>query len=100
MPPGGVDPARPQTQAAIAQAVTTQLIALAGGKQIAKFVARRIPVLGGAIGGAGDALSTRRIGRKPARIPWPPGPSVGRPPLRGSRPTDRRPGQLVITMLV
>lgn len=59
----------PSTQAAIAQAVTTQLIALSGGKQIAKFVARRIPVLGGAIGGAGDALSTRHIGREAARIP-------------------------------
>lgn len=59
----------PETQAAIAQAVTTQLIALSGGKQIAKFVARRIPVLGGAIGGAGDALSTRAIGRQAAKIP-------------------------------
>ncbi|MEO5833874.1 MAG: EcsC family protein [Nakamurella sp.] len=59
----------PETQAAIAQAVTTQLIALSGGKQIAKFVARRIPVLGGAIGGVGDAWSTRHIGREAAKIP-------------------------------
>lgn len=64
----------PGTQAAIAQAVTTQLIALTGGKQIAKFVARRIPVLGGAIGGAGDAWSTRHIGREAAKIPTADGP--------------------------
>ncbi len=60
---------KPETQAAIAQAVTTQLVALSGGKQIAKFVARRIPVLGGAIGGAGDAWSTRAIGKEAAKIP-------------------------------
>jgi hypothetical protein len=60
---------RPETQDAIAQAVTTQLWALTGGKQIAKFVARRIPVLGGAIGGAGDAWSTRGIGREASKVP-------------------------------
>jgi hypothetical protein len=60
---------RPETRDAIAQAVTTQLLTLVGGKQIAKFVARRIPVLGGAIGGAGDAWATRSIGRGAASIP-------------------------------
>ncbi len=68
---------RPETQDAIAQAVTTQLIALTGGKQIAKFVARRIPVLGGAIGGAGDAWSTRAIGREAAKVPPPAALQVG-----------------------
>ncbi len=58
----------PDTRNAIAQAVTGQLLALTGGKQIAKFAARRIPVVGGAIGGAGDAWSTRRIGRAAAKI--------------------------------
>lgn len=59
----------PQARAEIARAVTGQLLAMSGGKQIAGFVARRIPVLGGVIGGVGDAWSTRRIGRDTARIP-------------------------------
>lgn len=59
----------PAAQAGIAKAVTGQLLAMSGGKQIASFVARRIPVLGGAIGGVGDSWSTRRIGRDTARVP-------------------------------
>lgn len=53
----------------IGRAVTGQLLAGAGGKRMATFAARRIPVLGGAVGGVGDALSTRRIGRDTARLP-------------------------------
>ncbi|WP_231988402.1 EcsC family protein [Nakamurella panacisegetis] len=59
-------------QAELAKAVTGQLLAMSGGKQMAKFVARRIPVLGGAVGGIGDAFSTRRIGRDAARTPLAP----------------------------
>jgi hypothetical protein len=62
-----VPDARVQQQ--VAKAVTGHLLAMSGGKQVANFVARRIPVLGGAVGGIGDALSTRRIGRDAARTP-------------------------------
>lgn len=60
-------------QQQVAKAVTGQLLAMSGGKQMASFVARRIPVLGGAVGGFGDAFSTRRIGRDAARTPLAPG---------------------------
>ena len=53
----------------IARSVTGQLIAGAGGKRVASFVARRIPLLGGVIGGFGDARATRRIGRDTAALP-------------------------------
>lgn len=59
----------PEVQAEIARAVTGQLLALSGGKQVARFVARRIPVLGGVVGGLGDAWSTRQIGTETARTP-------------------------------
>ena len=62
----------PKVQAQMAKAVTGQLLAMSGGKQVASFVARRIPVLGGAVGGIGDAFSTRRIGRDAARTPLAP----------------------------
>jgi len=55
----------------ISQAVTGQLLAAVGGKRVASFVARRIPVLGGAVGAAGDALATRRIGMSTAALPRP-----------------------------
>lgn len=62
----------PKLQAQLAKAVTGHLLAMSGGKQVAGFLARRIPVLGGAVGGFGDAWSTRRIGRDTARIPLAP----------------------------
>lgn len=73
--PAALATAVPDThvQQQVAKAVTGQLLAMSGGKQVASFVARRIPVLGGAVGGFGDALSTRRIGRDAARIPLAPG---------------------------
>lgn len=58
----------PQRSEKIARAVTGQLLAGIGGKRVASFVARRIPVLGGAVGGFGDALATRRIGRDTAEL--------------------------------
>lgn len=60
---------QPRLRQKIARAVTGQLIAGVGGKRVASFVARRIPVLGGAIGGVGDAWSTRRIGLDTAQLP-------------------------------
>lgn len=61
-----------QVRQQVAKAVTGQLLAMSGGKQMASFVARRIPLLGGAVGGIGDAFSTRRIGRDAARTPLAP----------------------------
>ena len=53
----------------IARAVVGDLVAGIGGKRLAAFAAKRIPVLGGAVGAAGDAVSTRRVGREAARMP-------------------------------
>jgi hypothetical protein len=77
----------PDVQVEIAKAVTGQLLAMSGGKQVARFVARRVPVLGGAIGGIGDAWSTKRIGSYAAQTPLaPPGPRHS--PAEGIRPTQ------------
>ena len=59
----------PELVRRIARAVTAQILTAAGGKRLASFAARRIPVLGGAVGGVGDAWSTRRIGWDTARLP-------------------------------
>ena len=59
----------PQVRTLISRAVVGELIAGIGGKRLAAFAAKRIPVLGGAVGAAGDALSTRRVGRATARMP-------------------------------
>lgn len=63
----------------IGRAVAGSLLTGIGGKRIAAFVARRIPVLGGAVGAAGDAWATRRIGRETAKLPRP---SRGAPTAR------------------
>ena len=59
----------PEVRKLIARAVVGELVAGVGGKRLAAFAAKRIPVLGGAVGGAGDAWATRRVGREAARIP-------------------------------
>jgi hypothetical protein len=56
----------------IGRAVAGSLLTGIGGKRVAAFAARRIPVLGGAVGAAGDAWATRRIGRETAKMPRPP----------------------------
>jgi len=64
----------------VGRAVALSLLTGVGGKRVAAFVARRIPVLGGAVGGAGDAWATRRVGRETAKMPRPPrGSAVARP---------------------
>lgn len=63
---------RPELRDKLGRAATAQLISLSGGKQIARFVARRIPVLGGAIGGVGDAWATRRVAKEATRVPLAP----------------------------
>lgn len=59
----------PQVRSLISRAVVGDLVAGIGGKRLAAFAAKRIPVLGGAVGAAGDAMSTRRVGRETARMP-------------------------------
>jgi hypothetical protein len=59
----------PEVRNLISRAVVGDLIAGIGGKRLAAFAAKRIPVLGGAVGAAGDALATRRVGRETARMP-------------------------------
>ena len=59
----------PNVRVLISRAVVGDLVAGIGGKRVAAFAAKRIPVLGGAVGAAGDALSTRRVGRETARMP-------------------------------
>lgn len=51
----------------IAQTITAELIAGVGGKRMATFVGKRIPLVGGAIGGAADGYGTWQIGRYAAQ---------------------------------
>lgn len=51
----------------IGQAITAELIAGVGGKRVATFVGRRIPLVGGAVGGAADGYGTWQIGRYAAK---------------------------------
>lgn len=63
--------ADPKVGRMIGRAVAASLLTGIGGKRLAGFVGRRIPMLGGAIGGAGDGWATRRIGREAATTPRP-----------------------------
>lgn len=47
--------------------VAATLVAMLGGKQLAGTVGKRIPLLGGVIGGVTDARATRRTGQDAAR---------------------------------
>ena len=51
----------------VASAVTTELVAKVGGRRVATFVGRRIPLLGGGVGAASDAMSTYQIGQYVSR---------------------------------
>lgn len=51
----------------IAQTITAELIAGVGGKRMATMLGKRIPLLGGAIGGASDGYGTWQVGRYAAR---------------------------------
>lgn len=53
----------PGLDRAIAAEVAAELIARAAGKRTASFVARRVPGLGGVIGGSSDGWSTWQVGR-------------------------------------
>lgn len=47
----------------IGQLITAELIAGVGGKRMATFVGKRIPLVGGAVGGAADGYTTWQLGR-------------------------------------
>lgn len=51
----------------IAAAVTGEIVARAAGRSTVTFVGKRVPVLGGVVGGATDSWSTRQIGKYAAR---------------------------------
>ncbi|MEJ7756073.1 MAG: ice-binding family protein [Nocardioidaceae bacterium] len=52
----------PELDDRIASAVTAELVGKVGGRRAATMVGRRIPLLGGGIGAASDAMSTHQIG--------------------------------------
>jgi hypothetical protein len=47
----------------ISREVTTELVARTAGRRAVTLVGRRIPLLGGAVGGGSDAFATYQIGR-------------------------------------
>lgn len=49
--------------ASLGREVVTEVIARAAGKRAVSLIGRRVPVLGGVIGGSGDALATWQIGQ-------------------------------------
>lgn len=51
----------------ISAAVTGEIIARAAGRSTVTFVSKRVPILGGIVGGATDSWSTRQIGKYAAR---------------------------------
>ena len=53
----------PQLDRVLSAEVTSDLITRAAGKRLAITVARRVPVVGGAVGMGADGLATWRIGR-------------------------------------
>lgn len=59
----GVAEPDPAVLERVGSAVTTQLVARIGGKHASLSIARRVPVLGGAVSAGVDAFSTYAIGR-------------------------------------
>jgi len=51
----------------ISREVTTDLVARTAGRRAITMVGRRVPLLGGVVGGGGDALTTWHIGQYAAR---------------------------------
>lgn len=56
-----------ETRDRISAAVTGEIIARAAGRSTVTFVGKRVPVLGGVVGGATDSWSTRQIGKYAAQ---------------------------------
>ena len=55
------------TRDQISAAVAGEIIARAAGRSTVTFVGKRVPVLGGVVGGATDSWTTRKIGKYAAR---------------------------------
>jgi hypothetical protein len=53
----------PEIDERISREVTTELVARTAGRRAVTLVGRRIPLLGGAVGGGSDAFATYQIGR-------------------------------------
>lgn len=53
----------PALDAKVSKEVTTDLIARTAGRRIVTLIGRRIPLIGGVIGGGADALMTHQLGR-------------------------------------
>lgn len=68
---GGAAGQKADGGSSVAERVTAEvaatLVAMLGGKQLAGTVGKRIPLLGGVIGGVTDARATRRTGQDAAR---------------------------------
>lgn len=56
-----------QTQHEISSAVVGEIMARAAGRSTVTFVGKRVPMLGGVVGGATDYWATRQIGKYAAR---------------------------------
>lgn len=57
----------PDLDQIITAAVTTELVTRTAGRRAVTLVGRRVPVLGGAVGGSSDGLSTWKVGQYAAR---------------------------------
>lgn len=57
----------PAVDEQIVQTIIAELIAGVGGKRLATLVGKRIPLVGGAIGGASDGYGTWQVGRYAAK---------------------------------
>ncbi|WP_029137103.1 EcsC family protein [Nakamurella lactea] len=57
----------PELNARVSRMITGDLITAVGGKRVAIFIGKRIPLAGGAIGGAADGYGTWQIGRFAAK---------------------------------
>jgi hypothetical protein len=53
----------PEIDERISREVTTELVARTAGRRAVTLVGRRVPLLGGAVGGGSDAFATWQIGR-------------------------------------
>lgn len=57
----------PELDRIISNAVTTELVTRTAGRRAVTLVGRRVPVLGGVVGGGSDGLSTWHVGQYAAR---------------------------------
>lgn len=69
---GGARAQKAGDGSAVTQRVTAEvaanLVGMLGGKQLAGTLGKRVPLLGGVIGGVTDARATRRTGQDAARV--------------------------------